>query len=209
MSAPLSDPGSLSFIFLGFPQVFRGSDLLIGGRFDRTLALLAHLAASCGPRPRGELASLLWPDKSFKAARANLSTTLYNLEHRLGEGFVLEKTFKTVEWKESSLPWEEEPVDLRRYLREEPPPGCPFLHSPEDCPRCRERIESRREMGRRLFLEGVSFDGMGHYGAWVESFRKPLALLQEKLGRQLSSQGTSPSFVISSPLLPAIPNILV
>jgi len=197
MSAPSPQPG-LTFTFLGFPRVYRGSDLASGERFHRPMALLALLAASSGPRSREEIVSYLWPEKSLKAALANLSTTLYNLDSRLGEG-VLEKTLRTVEWKESSLSWEEDPVDLRRYQREDPPWGCESFHSPLECPRCRERIELRREMGRRTFLEGVSLAKMGPYELWVGSVRKRLALIQERLERQLSSRAGS-TFALSPPV---------
>lgn len=196
-----SDAPPLAFTFLGPPEVLRGGVRVAGGRFDRPLALLAYLAAHPGPREREELASLLWPGKPSASARGNLSTNLHYLERRIGEGFSLEKTPRTVGWIDQHPPWASEPVDLRRYLRDDPPEGCAVLHPPEDCAACRERAETQREMGRRIFLEEVSFEGMGAYGEWVKAFRLGLARRQEEIERRLAGESTSPgrAFSVSLP----------
>ncbi|MGC8530169.1 MAG: AAA family ATPase [Leptospirillia bacterium] len=170
------------------------------GRLDRPLALLSYLAANPGQVPRDDITALFWPDKEFRAARANLSTTLYNIEHRLESPGLFVKTPQSVGFSPSDLPWESDPVDLWRYLREDPPAGCSRLHPPADCPRCRERIECQREMGRRLFLEGCAFSSMGGFGEWVLGFRSRLSRRQETLERQFSTV-----FPFSSPSLSARP----
>ena len=182
-----SRSGPLTLWFLGAPRVCRGTETVWEGRLDRPLALLSYLAANPGRIPRDEITSLFWPDKEFRAARANLSTTLYNIEHRLESPGLFDKSPHAVGFPPSDLPWESDPVDVRRYLREDPPAGCSRLHPPADCPRCRERIELQREMGRRLFLEGSSFSSMGAFGEWVLGFRGRLSRRQETLERQLSS----------------------
>ena len=196
-----SDAPSLAYTFLGPPKVRRGEERIAGGRFDRPLALLAYLAAHPGPRERDELASLLWPGKPSASSRANLSTNLHYLERRLGEGLSLEKTSRTVGWIDRHPPWASEPVDLRRYLRDDPPEGCAVLHPPEDCAACRERAETQREMGRRIFLEEVSFEGMGAYGEWVKAFRQGLSRRQEEIERRLTGESPSPggAFSVSLP----------
>ena len=181
---------------MGPPRVSRGESVVWEGRLDRPLALLSYLVANSGPCPRGEIASLLWPEKDSRAARANLSTALYNVEARLGVSELFETTAQTIgwkssgSWKTSSLCWEEEPVDLRRYLREDPPLGCSSLHPPAQCPRCRGRIESQREIGLRPFLEGCSFHAMGGFGDWVGRLRVTLSHRQNMLERQFSSLST-------------------
>lgn len=201
MNRSPSDAPPLAYIFLGPAEVLRGGVRVAGGRFDRPLALLAYLAANPGPRERDELARLLWPGKSPASARANLSTNLHYLERRLAEGFSLEKTPRTVGWIDRQTPWASEPVDLRRYLMDDPPEGCAVLHPPEDCAACRERAETQREMGRRIFLEEVSFEGMGAYGEWVKAFRLGLARRQEEIERRLAGESTSPgrAFSVSLP----------
>ena len=201
MNRSPSDAPPLTYIFLGPPKVLRGGVRIAGGRFDRPLALLAYLAANPGPRERDELARLLWSEKSSASARANLSTNLHYLERRLGEGFSLEKTPRTVEWVDRQTPWASEPVDLRRYLRDDPPEGCAVLHPPGDCAACRKRLEAQREMGRRIFLEEVSFEGMGEYGRWARTFREALARHQEDLERVLVRETAPPgrAFSVSLP----------
>ena len=184
MGSSLSGP--LTFWFLGTPRVCRGTETVWEGRLDRPLALLAYLAATPGRVPRDEITSLLWPEKRLQAARANLSTTLYNIEQRLVSPGFFDKNPHAVGFPPSDLPWVSDPVDLRRYLREDPPPGCSRLHPPADCPRCRERIGLQQEMGRRLFLEGCSFSSMERFGEWVTALRSRLSRRQETLERQLS-----------------------
>ena len=197
MNPSHSDPHPLVYTFLGPPAVLRGGVRVAGGRFDRPLALLAYLAAHPGPREREELASLLWPRKPPSAARANLSTNLHYLDRRLGTGFLLEKTPRTVGWIDRHPPWDEEPVDLRRYLRVDPPEGCSIRHSPGDCPACRRRLEAQREMGRYIFLDEVSFEGMGEYGQWVKAFRQGLIRRQSEIESLLSGKTASPGRVFS------------
>ena len=201
MNRSPSDAPPLAYIFLGPPEVLRGGVRVAGGRFDRPLALLSYLAANPGPRERDELARLLWSEKSPASARANLSTNLHYLERRLGKGFSLEKTPRTVGWIDRQTPWASEPVDLRRYLRDDPPEGCAVRHSPGDCAACRKRMEAQREMGRRIFLEEVSFEGMGEYGHWARTFREELARRQAELERVLVRETASPgrAFSVSLP----------
>ena len=180
------DP-SLTISLLGPPRICRGEDIVWEGRLDRPVTLLSYLAAQPGPCPRKDIASLFWPDKDPRSARANLSTALYNVETRLGVSGLFKATSHAIGWRAVDLPWDEEPVDLRRYLREDPPPGCPLLHLSAECLRCRERIEAQREMGLRSFLEGCSFSSAGGFRDWVVGFRARLALRQEALERQLSS----------------------
>ena len=196
-----SDTLPLVYSFLGPPEVLRGGVRVAGGRFDRPMALLAYLASQPGPRDREELASLLWPRKPPSAAPANLSTNLHYLDRRLGTGFLLAKTPRTVGWIDRHPPWTEEPVDLRRYLREDPPEECSIWHPPGDCVSCRRRLEAQREMGRRIFLEEVSFEGMGEYGQWVKTFRQGLARRQSEVERLLSGEMASPGriFPVSLP----------
>ena len=201
MNPSHSDPLPLVYTFLGPPEVLRGGVRVAGGRFDRPLALLAYLASHPGPREREELASLLWPRKPPSAARANLSTNLHYLDRRLGTGFFLQKTPRTVGWIDRHPPWDEEPVDLRRYLRDDPPEGCSIRHPPGECAACLRRLEAQREMGRRLFLEEASFEGMGTYGQWVKTFRQGLARRQSEIESLLSGETASPGrvFPVSLP----------
>ena len=188
----VSRNNALTIALLGPPRVLRGESVLWEGRLDRPLALLSYLVAHPGPRQRGEIAALLWPEKDSRAARANLSTALYNVESRLGVSGLFESTAQTIGWKSSggwktaSLSWEVEPVDLRRYLRDDPPSGCASLHPPDRCPQCLERIGSLKEIGLRTFLEGCSFHSLRGFGEWAGRLRTTLALRQKALERQLS-----------------------
>lgn len=187
---------SSRFSFLGYPSIQDSSGPLGSGTFDRPMALLAYLAALPGPQNRETVSTLLWAGKDSREARANLSSTIYNLEQRIGGRISLEKTRQTIGWSAGSLAWELEPVDLRQYLRKDPPAGCDSLHSPAACSRCRNRLEIQRDLGRKEFLEGVPISRMGAFGFWVEKFRTFLSHRQKELERTLS--GAAPDRFFST-----------
>ncbi len=51
----------------------------------RAWALLAYLALSPGPRPRGEIAARFWPDVLDASARASLRSAVWSLRRALGD----------------------------------------------------------------------------------------------------------------------------
>ena len=50
----------------------------------RAWSLLAYLALSPGPQPRGELAAAFWPDVLDSSARASLRSAVWSLRRALG-----------------------------------------------------------------------------------------------------------------------------
>ncbi|NUR87681.1 MAG: hypothetical protein HOY71_26660, partial [Nonomuraea sp.] len=66
---------TLTLLLLGPPELaVRGEPL--GIRAAKTRALLCYLAATPGPRPRAELAGLLWGERPDERARGSLRLAL-------------------------------------------------------------------------------------------------------------------------------------
>ena len=66
----------------GLPRVEPG-DVSLTLERRKALALAAYLALAERPRPRDELAALLWPELNQERARAALRSTLPNLTSQL------------------------------------------------------------------------------------------------------------------------------
>lgn len=74
----------LNLHLFGLPRVERDGQLL-DLNLRKGLALLAYLAVTRRSHSRDLLATLLWPEKDQRSARANLRRTLYDLGQALGE----------------------------------------------------------------------------------------------------------------------------
>jgi len=71
---------------LGPLQVTLDGDPVIAFESDKVRALLAYLAVEADrPHRREKLAGLLWPERSERSARQNLSQVLFNLRHTIGD----------------------------------------------------------------------------------------------------------------------------
>ena len=76
----------LSISLLGPFQVALNGEPVTGFKSNKVRALLAYLAVeSAQPCPREKLAGLLWPNLPDRAARANLRTTLYDLQQKIAD----------------------------------------------------------------------------------------------------------------------------
>ena len=74
-----------NFYLFGPPRLTcNGKNIAINLR--KASALLAYLAVNPQPHSRDALATLLWPDKESRIARANLRRTLYDLAQQLMNG---------------------------------------------------------------------------------------------------------------------------
>ena len=79
---------NLELFFLGPPRIIlAGTPLNSLGRVSATV-LLAYLATQRKPVARYQLLPLFWPDKTEKAAQANLRRTLYDLKKAIGPGYI-------------------------------------------------------------------------------------------------------------------------
>jgi predicted ATPase/DNA-binding SARP family transcriptional activator/tetratricopeptide (TPR) repeat protein len=77
----------LTISLLGHPKI-----LIDGEIFDtdrrKAIALLAYLIVTGKPQPRDHLAAFFWPDYNRDSAFAYLRRTLYELNKRLGKGWI-------------------------------------------------------------------------------------------------------------------------
>src|SRR3954468_4413379 len=74
---------SLTLLLLGTPDLTIG-ETPVGIRSAKTRALLCYLATTCGPRPRAELATLLWGERPDANARGSLRLALSELRKEVG-----------------------------------------------------------------------------------------------------------------------------
>jgi DNA-binding SARP family transcriptional activator/predicted ATPase len=103
-------PGELRLALLGKPRVYL--DGVPAGKFvfNKSLALLAYLAATGRPYTREALAGLMWGEMPNENARANLRKILADLRRTVGEH--VEITRQTVAFNCSALHW----VDVDVFL---------------------------------------------------------------------------------------------
>ncbi|WP_214325713.1 ATP-binding protein [Nonomuraea sediminis] len=142
---------SLSLLLLGPPELAVGGRP-VGIRAAKTRALLCYLAATPGPRPRSELAALLWGERPDANARGSLRLSLSELRREVGG-------------------W----LDITRdHVRFRAGDGCFVDH--ERLARTPSVAEALR-LWRGDFMDGVWFCDAPAFGGWLESERRRARLL--------------------------------
>ena len=165
------------------PPLFRlGDKKLYLQDADKPFFLLFLLAGSKDPLYRDTVCDILWPDLPKNRARANLSTSLYNLSKRLGLPNFLGATRTTLYW---NLP--SSSVDIRQVLFPTPPDVCAEFHSPRRCTACRREALSRLNQLSRPFLESVRIPDRSPLSQWANGIRQSLAEAKATLERDLTS----------------------
>ncbi|MET9251436.1 BTAD domain-containing putative transcriptional regulator [Nonomuraea sp. NPDC003709] len=146
---------SLTLLLLGPPE------LAVAGRpvdirAAKTRALLCYLAATPGPRPRSELAALLWGERPDANARGSLRLALSELRKEVGG-------------------W----LDITRdHVRFRAGDGCFVDHGRlAQTPTVAEALR----LWRGDFMDGVWFCDAPAFGGWVESERGRTRLLLRDL----------------------------
>ncbi|TMR05620.1 hypothetical protein ETD86_53040, partial [Nonomuraea turkmeniaca] len=146
---------SLTLLLLGPPVVaVRGRP--VGIRAAKTRALLCYLAATPGPRPRSELAALLWGERPDANARGSLRLALSELRKEVGG-------------------WLEITRDHVRFL---PCDGCFVDHG--HLART-PTVDEALRLWRGDFMDGVEFCDAPAFGGWLESERGRARLLLREL----------------------------
>ncbi|MFI6601448.1 ATP-binding protein [Nonomuraea sp. NPDC050536] len=146
---------SLTLLLLGPPELaVRGRP--IGIRAAKTRALLCYLAATPGPRPRSELAALLWGERPDANARGSLRLSLSELRKEVGG-------------------W----LDITRdHVRFRAGDGCFVDHGRlAQTPSVAEALR----LWRGDFMDGVWFCDAPAFGGWLESERQRARLLLREL----------------------------
>ncbi|MEV6030686.1 BTAD domain-containing putative transcriptional regulator [Nonomuraea sp. NPDC052116] len=154
---------SLTLLLLGPPE------LAVAGRpvdirAAKTRALLCYLAATPGPRPRSELAALLWGERPDANARGSLRLALSELRKEVGG-------------------W----LDITRdHVRFRAGDGCFVDHGRlAQTPTVAEALR----LWRGDFMDGVWFCDAPAFGGWLESERGRTRLLLREL---LLGAGSAP-----------------
>ncbi len=154
---------SLTLLLLGPPE------LAVGGRPVRiraakTRALLCYLAATPGPRPRSELAALLWGERPDANARGSLRLALSELRKEVGG------------WLDIT----------REHVRFHAGDGCFVDHGRlAQTPTVAEALR----LWRGDFMDGVWFCDAPAFCGWLESERGRTRLLLREL---LLRSGSAP-----------------
>lgn len=162
-------PKVLDLRLLGSPEILLGGHPPRFGIFRKTLALLVLLAADPSrSRARGELAEILWPDKSPGRASDNLCQAVASLRSLFSacdpSPFVADRAALLFD------PGTVHSVDL--MLLGSPPDGCPAFHDPSDCPRCADRMTRALSGIRGPFMEGFSLPDCEEFEVWATAMRE-------------------------------------
>ena len=149
---------------------------------DKPFFLLFLLATTKEALFRDTACDILWPGLPRNRARANLSTSLYNLSKRLGLPDFPGTTRTTLFWNLPSLS-----VDIRQVLFPVPPDGCMEIHPPRLCTACRREALSRLDHLSRPFLEGIRILDRSPLSQWAHGIRQALAEAKTTIERDLAS----------------------
>ncbi|MEV4469877.1 BTAD domain-containing putative transcriptional regulator [Nonomuraea sp. NPDC049504] len=155
---------SLSVLLLGSPRL-AAAGAPLGVRSAKARALLCYLATAQAPRPRAELATLLWGERPDANARGSLRLALSELRREVG-GW-LDVTREHV-----CLPAAEGCFVDRHQLAGAPP------------------IAEVLRLWRGDFMDGVSFCDAPAFGDWLAAERSRVRLLLREV--LLRSAGSSP-----------------
>ena len=167
---------------LGPPFLRVGEKTLYLQEPDKPFFLLFLLATAKEALYRDTVCDILWPDLPKSRARANLSTSLYNLSKRLELPDFPGATRTTLYW---NLP--SSSVDIRQVLFPTPPDVCVEFHPPRRCTACRRQALSRLDHLSRPFLENVRIPDRSSLSQWANGIRQSLAETKATLERDLAS----------------------
>ncbi|MEV4565347.1 BTAD domain-containing putative transcriptional regulator [Nonomuraea sp. NPDC049419] len=155
---------SLSVLLLGSPRLAAGGTPL-GVRSAKARALLCYLATAQAPRPRAELATLLWGERPDANARGSLRLALSELRREVGGWLDVTREHVCFPAAEGCF------VD-RHQLAGAPP------------------IAEVLRLWRGDFMDGVSFCDAPAFGDWLAAERSRVRLLLREV--LLRSAGSSP-----------------
>ncbi|WP_263657420.1 AfsR/SARP family transcriptional regulator [Nonomuraea gerenzanensis] len=148
---------SLTVLLLGSPELSVGGTP-VGVRSAKARALLCYLAATAAPRPRAELAALLWGERPDANARGSLRLALSELRKEVG-GW-LDVTREHVRLRAADACF----VD-RRHLAQAP------------------TVAEALRLWRGNFMDGVSFCDAPAFAEWLECERRGVRLLLREVLR--------------------------
>ncbi|QYC45632.1 Putative HTH-type transcriptional regulator [Nonomuraea coxensis DSM 45129] len=142
---------SLTLLLLGTPELAVGGTP-VGIRSAKSRALLCYLASVPGPRPRAELAGLLWGERPDANARGSLRLALSELRREVGDWLDIHRDQVRFLAEDACF------VDYRQLSRE-------------------PTVEGALRLWRGEFLDGVSFCDAPAFSCWLEAERRRVRLL--------------------------------
>ena len=157
-------------------RVLGGSELSFRGHilartvFDKPTSLLFYLAVERRRHPRADLINLFWPEMDEASGRQNLNSTIYILKKRFNNFPVIDCDRFFVWWGPSG--GGPDPVDLFRFMENDPPRGCDTLHEPSICAVCQEKLTTCLSEYRGDFLENASVPHLPAYERWIREVRE-------------------------------------
>ncbi|MFC6374704.1 AfsR/SARP family transcriptional regulator, partial [Nonomuraea thailandensis] len=142
---------SLSVLLLGSPELSVGG-APVGVRSAKARALLCYLATTAAPRPRAELATLLWGERPDANARGSLRLALSELRKEVGGWLDVTREHVRLRAADGCF------VD-RRHLAQAP------------------TVAEALRLWRGDFMHGVSFCDAPAFAEWLECERRGVRLL--------------------------------
>ncbi len=155
---------------------FGSMDILLNGRpMDhlnaKTQALLCYLAVeSDHPHRRESLVGLLWPEQPEEAARNSLRQAVYQLQHALGEGFLL-ITPQTVQFNPAS----DHSLDVAQFTAWITECESHPHRSSLTCHACIQRLQGATDLYRGALLASFFLKDSSPFEEWVVVKREQLA----------------------------------
>ncbi len=172
-----AQPGLYNRSMLRLTLSFFGSmDILLNGRpMDhlnaKTQALLCYLAVeSDHPHRRESLVGLLWPEQPEEAARNSLRQAVYQLQHALGEGFLL-ITPQTVQFNPAS----DHSLDVAQFTAWITECESHPHRSSLTCHACIQRLQGATDLYRGALLASFFLKDSSPFEEWVVVKREQLA----------------------------------
>jgi|GEM_PF-1221410 len=124
----------------------------------KTLALLARLAVESREHARDCIAALLWPECDQSRARSNLRSSIFELNHVLGDGLLIIRQ-DLLRLDNGNMR-----IDVDAFLNGAVP--CES-HDPDLlCPECASRAETSISLWRAPFLSGFSLRDCPDFDEW-------------------------------------------
>jgi len=177
---------TLNIYLLGSPRLDLDGEAVPLER-NKALALLAYLAMEDGGQARETLATLLWPEYDHERAYAYLRRTLWEINERLGEGWLAAGRVRVALPR---LPGLRLDVNYFRETLEE----CAGHGHPVDqvCGHCVQPLEQAAAFYRGDFMAGFSLRDSAAFDEWQffqsEKLKNELAGALRRLALAYSSQ---------------------
>ena len=152
---PISETAFLKL--LGPPILELGGRPVMLAR-RKTTALLAYLALEGGTHARDRLAAFFWPESTQGKARANLRSSIFEINHALGRSVLVTEQDR-IRLAPGGIRVD---IDEFRALAAE----CGRHRSGVNCTRCVERLEAVPRAWRNGFMPGFALPDSADFDDW-------------------------------------------